>query len=608
MREQAARRQDDATEGERLTSLYAALSQVNQAVLRTLTRDELFTRICEVLVNVGHFRAAWIGWYDPARRQLDPVAHFGSGTESLPSRNAGCDDRAANRGPSATAFSEDRPYIGNDLLGDPSTQVSRDEILRRGVRSCAVFPIRVMGRPRGTLGVYAGTVDYFRDKEVALLADASANISFALDNFVRDEERRATDLRNVHLNRVYAVLSETNKAIVHEADPQALLAAACRILVDKGGFRMAWIGMVDEARQRVIPVASSGVVEGYLDQLAIDLTDPARNTGPTGRALILGEHAVSNDIEHDPLMSVWRDEAVRRRYFAKAAFPIRKHGVIVGAFNMYATEPGFFDDEELRLLDGLATDLGFALQNHDRELERQRMERSLRESDTRLRESLEQLHTVSIRLNQIKEQERARIARDIHDHFGQALTALKMDLTEIRRRIKAGDFNAVEERLTEMSLLIDESIDDVRRVAAQLGPVLLDDLGLVDAMQAYLDDVSRRTGVKCIFSTNVSAVEIANDRAVTLFRILQEAVTNVARHADARRVEVSLHGPPELLTLIVHDDGRGIPPVTERNPGALGLVGMRDRALLLGGDVSVTGGPGVGTTVKAWLPLMTTTP
>jgi signal transduction histidine kinase len=230
-----------------------------------------------------------------------------------------------------------------------------------------------------------------------------------------------------------------------------------------------------------------------------------------------------------------------------------------------------------------------------------------KEAEDKLRQSMVELHAVSTRLNEIREQERARMARDIHDHLGQSLTALKMDVAEVRRRLKAADADAVEERLTEMSVLIDESVNDIRRVAAELRPPILDGLGVVAAIRAYLQDFSRRVNVPCVLTTDLFEVTLADDRAIALFRILQEALTNVVRHAAAGRIDVALRADSAMVHLTVHDDGRGIPAEETRDPRALGLVGMRDRARLFGGDVAVSGRPGKGTTVTAFVPLAETT-
>lgn len=588
---------------DRLTHLYMALSGVTRAIVRSRTRQHLFDGVCQALVHEGPFVVAWIGWYSRELEQLDVVAHCGVNAlpfQALTLGHAG----SGLRSPTLTAFVEGRPYIASDLPADPTTARFLALIERLGLLSAAVFPIEQEGRPCGTLSVYADTRGFFQEREVRLIGDAATDISFALENLATSEQLAAERSRALRLNRVYLLLSEINKAAARPSTPETFMHEACRIAVEPGGFRMAWIGRWQEdASHHVLPVASAGAVEGYLADLNIDTTDPLRNAGPVGRALLAGEPAVSNDIENDPGMAVWRDAALTRGYRACAAFPIRTGSRVLGTFNLYAAEPGVFDAEEIRLLDELAMDIGFAMEKREAEDRRAEAEASLRASELRVRDTLTRLRTVSRRLHKIKEQERARIAREIHDHFGQALTALKLDLSEVRRRLDKGDRLAIEERLVEMSGLIDQAVDDARRLAAELRPVLLDDLGLVPAMRAYLDDIAHRTGLDCVLSGSTETIDVADDAASALFRIFQEALTNIVRHAAATRVDVQLTVDEACVHLTIRDDGRGLPEAAGWRPGASGLVGMRDRAVFLGGTLMITGGPGAGTTVAASLPV-----
>jgi signal transduction histidine kinase len=237
------------------------------------------------------------------------------------------------------------------------------------------------------------------------------------------------------------------------------------------------------------------------------------------------------------------------------------------------------------------------------QIKQRRTEHSLRESEHSLRQSMIEIQVVSTRLNGIREQERARMARDIHDGIGQSLTALKSDVAEVMRRVKTADVRGSEERLTEMSALIDASVNDVRRIATELRPPILDDSGIVAAIRAYLHDFSYRANVPCILTTDLVDFRLPDDRATALFRILQEALTNVVRHAEAGRIDVALSADATAVRLIVHDDGRGIRVEEAQSPRALGLVGMHDRARLCGGDVAVSGRPGEGTTISTFLPL-----
>jgi PAS domain S-box-containing protein len=177
----------------RLNRLYAASSQINQAIALAKTHDDLLRKVCKVLVEQGGFKMAWIGWNDPDTKMLVPVAESGDDNGYLRSVRVYTDDRPEGRGPSGTAFRENRLYICEDILNDPAMLPWRAEAQRRGFRAAAAFPIKLKGEVCGTLTVHAPQVGFFQDKETALLAEAAGDISFALDNFARSEELRAAE-------------------------------------------------------------------------------------------------------------------------------------------------------------------------------------------------------------------------------------------------------------------------------------------------------------------------------------------------------------------------------------------------------------------------------
>lgn len=191
-------------------------------------------------------------------------------------------------------------------------------------------------------------------------------------------EQKQTELRIRRLNRIYVVLSAINKTIVHEKDPQTMLTKACQIAVEMGGFQMAWVGMHDTASNKVLPVTSAGVVEGYLDLINVDLNDKDRSSGPTGRCFQSGEHATCSDMENDPFPSELRAEALKRGYRSSASFPLRTEGRVRGTFSLYSGKTGFFDEEEMGLLDELAMDISFALEVGESEARRRQAEQELR--------------------------------------------------------------------------------------------------------------------------------------------------------------------------------------------------------------------------------------
>jgi PAS domain S-box-containing protein len=225
-------------------------------------------------------------------------------------------------------------------------------------------------------------------------------------------------------------------------------------------------------------------------------------------------------------------------------------------------------------------------------------ERKRAEED--LRRSFEQLRGLAAHLQSVREEERTRVAREIHDELGQALTAIKLDLTALLRDLSTDQEPAVRHCQSILNLL-DEAIQSVRRIATDLRPGVLDDLGLVAAVEWAAEEFQARTGIKC--HVTLPDVDIAMDpeRATALFRIFQETLTNVARHANATQVNIRLVQNGDL-SLEVRDDGKGIPEKQLSAGQSLGILGIRERALLLGGELTISGGPGKGTIVKVRIP------
>lgn len=223
-----------------------------------------------------------------------------------------------------------------------------------------------------------------------------------------------------------------------------------------------------------------------------------------------------------------------------------------------------------------------------------------------LRESREQLRTLAGRLQTAREDEQARMARDLHDELGQLLTGLQMDLRWLEKRIgelpSSEPINALLDRVVAASGLADQTVVSVQRIAAELRPGALDRLGLAPALRQEGRRFEERTGVVCETLVDEAAPEPPPEVATALYRICQEAMTNVSRHAGASRVVVRLLAEPGALLLRVEDDGRGIDD-TALGPEAIGLLGMTERATMLGGQLRIERGAAGGTLVEARVPL-----
>ncbi len=243
---------------------------------------------------------------------------------------------------------------------------------------------------------------------------------------------------------------------------------------------------------------------------------------------------------------------------------------------------------------------------HDADGRPVRMVGSMMEISERRRTEA-QLRNLAARLEAIREEERTRIAREIHDEVGQALTALKMDLAWLAKKIPARG-TPVRRKLVGMEGVIDATMDALHRILAELRPGVLDDLGLPAAIRWLADEFKRRTEITCTVHMTGGEPGLDSGQATAVFRILQEALTNVARHAKARRVEIRLHVLPTAFELVVTDDGRGITAEELQATGTLGILGMRERAITWHGRVTVHGDPGRGTTVRVFMPVDRTAP
>jgi PAS domain S-box-containing protein len=228
-------------------------------------------------------------------------------------------------------------------------------------------------------------------------------------------------------------------------------------------------------------------------------------------------------------------------------------------------------------------------------------------AETELRASEDRLRALSAKMQSAREEEGTRIAREIHDELGGSLTGLKWDLESIETKLLGANGNStiadIRKQIGAISGRIESTINTVRRISSELRPGVLDDLGLVAAIEWQAQQFQKRTGLKVHWESELDTVEVSREAATAVFRIFQEVLTNVLRHSEASNIHVRLLQHRHHLELKVVDDGRGITEAEKQNTESLGLLGMKERALLVGGEVSITGSSEKGTTVVVTVPL-----
>ncbi len=291
----------------------------------------------------------------------------------------------------------------------------------------------------------------------------------------------------------------------------------------------------------------------------------------------------------------YRTACSRSGFQSLAVVPITHRDVILGTIHVADERAGRMPVRNVEFIEQLAVILGEALFRFtiEEDLLRQREE---------LSKINEQLRNLTAHVDAVREGERTSIAREIHDELGQVLTAIKMDVSWIGKRLPA-EQGRLADKTEETLQMIDSAIQSVKRISSELRPGVLDDIGLAAAIEWAAKNFQQRTGIRSKISIHPESMTVDRMRSTALFRILQESFTNIIRHAKATRVEVSLQETKGNILLTVKDNGKGITKEEARSPHAFGLIGMRERVQFLGGQVSITGAQNRGTTVNVSLPV-----
>ena len=344
---------------EKLSRVRAVSSGINAAIIRIRDREGLLKETCRIASEEGKFEMVWVGTLNSEQKQVRAAAWTGFSSEAAHAVSWATVEAA--RGTLCEAIQTRKVSVRNDIETGMPTGMLRREALEKGCYSTTCLPLVVDDRVVALIALYATGRGAFDEDELALLGDMASNVSFALESIARQEKIE-------RLSRIRTVLGEMNAAIVRIRNKQQLFEEACRIAHEHGKFAMSWIGMLDEATQAVRPVAKAGRDEGYLERLNLTI-DPniTRNLALAVEAVGRGAPVICNDIATDGRMRPWRTAALERGYRSMVMLPLLLEQRAVGVFALYSPEPGFFDEEEMKLLVELAGDIAFALQTIEKQ-------------------------------------------------------------------------------------------------------------------------------------------------------------------------------------------------------------------------------------------------
>ncbi|MDA8084677.1 MAG: GAF domain-containing protein [Nitrospiraceae bacterium] len=579
----------------RLSLLYLVLSRVNEAILRASEPRMLYEQVCRIVVEDGSFSMAWVGVADPTTMTVAPVASYGDDRGYLRDITIRFDDAPEAAGPTGRAVREQGSEICGDIQNDPSMLPWREKALRQGFRSLAAFHMRGGSGVSGAFTVYADKAQFFTDDEMNLLASMVENISFALEAMAHEKKRDEAEEKIVAMNEILTLFTQTFVR-------QEYLDRLVMLLSNWSGCANVGIRLINEYDEMPY-VASAGFDQPFLeqerrlsmtaDQCVCTRVINGRPGSPESPHISSGGSFFCSDVPGifsslaaDPETG-HRHACIENEYRAMAVVPIRYREKVLGAVHLAEKGEGILLRERIAFIESMTPLIGEAIYRFYIE--------------EAFMVSRQQLRNLSSHLQSAREEERSRIAREIHDELGQLLTAASMALGRVKSRTH--DQKVVGEAIASVSELIDNAVSDVQRICSELRPRVLDHLGLFAAIEWQAREFSKRSGVRCLLSLPRHKTRLPDDVSTSLFRIVQEALTNVSRHAKATEVSIGLRADAHEVVLEIKDNGKGIASKAVSGSRSFGIMGIHERVHALGGTVTFKGIRNKGTIIKVEVPL-----
>ncbi len=418
------------------------------------------------------------------------------------------------------------------------------------------------------------------------ITDSQGNIT-AVTEVMRDvTEAKELEAKmaetHQHLLALHAIATEVSQSL--ELD--TVLGSALDKTLEVMNGNIGGILLLDEERQKLCYRVHRGLSSRYVGEMCLNLGE-----GIAGKVAQTGEPLLSEDISTDP-RAAQPQLISTERLRAFASVPLRSKEKVLGVINIASYEARKFSTEDIRLLESIAAQVAVAVENAKLHQEVQRKEEIRGEL---LRE-----------IFSIQEEERKRIARELHDETSQSLASLAANLEATAGMLPPGA-NKVRARLRELQSLSISILDAIHKLTYELRPTLLDDLGLVAATRWLLDNILGAAGVMVDFKTTGRQRRLPPEIETTIFRVMQEAINNIAKHAHAKKASISLYSKNSVVGVRIRDDGRGFDVNealgTKDRPRGLGLLGMKERVELMNGNLSIRSRPGGGTKIDIEIPL-----
>ena len=533
-----------------------ALLEASAAIASELSLDSLLQRLVVTAADLTTARYAALGVIDASGVQLERFVTTGVDDET----HRAIGNLPRGRGILGALITDARPLRLHDLADDP-----RSVGFPPGhppMRSFLGVPIMMRGVPYGNFYLTEKRDgDDFSDEDEEIVKLLAGHAAVAIENARLYEA-------TTQWSRQLESLNEVGNALATETDLDRLLDLIARRLRELLGARLVTV-LLPHGRMELRFAAVVGESEELLGRTVM------RDSSKAGRVFERGRSERVDSVLEDPEV----DQGVMREFGARSGLwvPLSAHGRTIGVLEAHDKlgADARFSDQDLRLAESFATRASVAVDLS---------QRMARDSFARVVEA--------------QEVERRRLARELHDETGQALTSILLGLRSLEDTVGGGPGAAAVAELRE---LVVATLQDVRRLAVELRPKVLDDFGLVPALERLTASFAE-TSLDVRFESGLGDERLPPEAETVLFRIAQEALTNIVKHARAHSASIVLARKPNAAVVVVEDDGAGFDPESTRE-GGVGLVGMRERVALVGGRLQVESSPGAGTSVVAEVPL-----
>jgi signal transduction histidine kinase/AmiR/NasT family two-component response regulator len=565
----------------------AALNTITAAVSQSLDLKEILNAALEETLAVLNAKGGVMYLFDETSQTFAPAVHRGLSQDVLREATGfklgeGLSGRAAQTGQPLLV-----PDLAKDLRNISPTSV------KEGWQSLVSVPLKVKGRTVGVMTIASRVKDRFTPDSLSLLTAIGNQIGVAIENARLHEE---TMRRLKEAETFGAVTTALTRSLDLDQVLQSIVDSAARLIpASTSGV----IHLVDEAAGKLIPRATLAPEVNIREKLEMPIGEGIAGLVVQAKRLI----NVPN-VEEDPRF-LTIDTPTPKKSLLTA--PLLIDGDCIGTLSLNSDQVGAFSADDERLLTTLAAQAAVAVRNARLFEQAQREIAERKRAEEEVTKHRRDLQSLSAQLINAQEAERKRISRELHDEMGQALTAMSINLAAIEKELLPELSPMIRERLAETSSLADQTLEQVRELSLDLRPSMLDDLGLLPTLRWYVNRYAKRLDIEVEFEAIDFEERLAAEVETALYRVVQEALTNAARHAQANRVRIRLEREESTVAGLIEDDGQGfnVEEVAGRETSerGAGLLGIRERVASLGGRFRIQSRPGQGTRLSLEIPI-----